>query len=131
VGGRPPLSHAMSRARYLRKNATLAEQKLWRHLRNREFAGYKFRRQHRIGPYVVDFYCPAARLALELDGSGHTFPAGQEHDSAREAFLAESGIRVLRFYNQAVYQEFDGVLQAIWFALERHESKPSAAHVKT
>ena len=72
-----------------------------------------------------------ARLALELDGSGHSFPGGQKHDSAHEAFLAESGIRVLRFYNQAVYQEFDGVLQAIWFALERRESKPSAARVKT
>jgi adenine-specific DNA-methyltransferase len=108
----------MSRARYLRKNATPAEQKLWRHLRNREIAGYKFRRQHPVGPYVLDFYCPAARLAIEVDGSGHSFSPGQEHDSAREAFLSESGIRVLRFYNREVYQEFDGVLQAIGFALE-------------
>jgi len=72
----------MSRARYLRKNATPAEQKLWRHLRNREIAGYKFRRQHPVGPYVLDFYCPAARLAIEVDGSGHSFSPGQEHDSA-------------------------------------------------
>src|SRR5947209_7094848 len=100
----------MSRARYLRKNATPAERKLWRHLRNREFAGHKFRRQHPIGSYVLDFYCPAARLAIEIDGSGHSFFPGQEHDSAREAFLAASGIRVLRFYNEAVYQEFDGLL---------------------
>ena len=90
---------------------------------NREFAGYKFRRQHPIGPYVLDFYCPTARLAIEVDGSGHAFSAGQEHDSAREAFLAESGFRVLRFYNQQVYQEFDVVLQAIWFAVERRGLK--------
>jgi very-short-patch-repair endonuclease len=121
----------MSRARYLRKNPTPAEKKLWRYLRNREFAGYKFRRQHPIGPYVLDFYWPAARLALELDGSGHCFSTGQEHDSARQAFLAESGIRVLRFYNQQVYREFDGVLQAIWFALDGVESKPRTSEVKT
>ena len=121
----------MSRARYLRKNATPAEQKLWRHLRNREFAGYKFRRQHPIGPYVLDFYCPTARVAIEVDGSGHAFSAGQEHDSAREAFLAESGIHVLRFYNQQVYQEFDGVLQAIVCGGTAWNQSPSAADVKT
>ena len=112
------LSHAMSRARYLRKNPTPAEKKLWRYLRNREFADYKFRRQHPIGPYVLDFYCPTACLAIEVDGSGHNFATAQEHDSSRQTYLAESGIRLLRFYNQEVYQEFDGVLQAVWFALD-------------
>lgn len=92
-------------------------------MRNREFAGYKFRRQRPVGPYVLDFYCPTVRLAIEVDGSGHSLSAGQEHDSAREAFLAESEIAVLRFYNQEVYEEFDGVLQAIWFALERRGIK--------
>ena len=71
-----------------------------------------------VGPYVLDFYCPAARLAIEVYGSGLSFSPGQEHDSTCEAVLSESGIRVLRFYNREVYQEFDGVLQAIWSALE-------------
>src|SRR5437868_4615459 len=60
----------MTRARYLRKSATDCERILWRHLRNRKFAAYKFRRQHPLDPYVLDFYCPALKLAIELDGSG-------------------------------------------------------------
>src|SRR5438105_9534059 len=90
---------------------------------NREFAGYKFRRQHPIGPYVLDFYCPTARLVIEVDGSGHAFSAGQEHGSAREAFLAESRVRVLRFYNQQVYQEFDGCYKPFGLRWERRGIK--------
>jgi very-short-patch-repair endonuclease len=63
--------YLVSHPRYLRKNATECEKILWRHLRNRNFANYKFRRQHQIDRYTVDFYCPEARLAIELDGGGH------------------------------------------------------------
>lgn len=109
----------MSRARLLRKKATDAERILWRHLRNRNFAGYKFRRQHPLDPYILDFYCPSAKLAIELDGGGHNYRAGQIRDRARSEFIGRQGIAVLRFWNHQVRQEPDSVLQAIWFALEK------------
>jgi very-short-patch-repair endonuclease len=115
----------VKRARLLRKKATDAERMLWRHLRNRNFAGYKFRRQHPFDRYILDFYCPAAKLAIELDGGGH-YRRGQIRDRTRSAVLASQGIIVLRFWNHQVRQELDSVLQAIWFTLqERCPTKPS------
>jgi very-short-patch-repair endonuclease len=116
----------VNRARLLRKKATEVERILWRHLRNRNFAGYKFRRQHPLDCYILDFYCPAAKLAIELDGGGHNYRAGQVRDRTRSELLARRGIIVLRFWNHQVRQELDSVLQAIWFALqERCQDKPS------
>jgi very-short-patch-repair endonuclease len=111
----------VDRARLLRKKATEPERILWRRLRNRNFAGYKFRRQHPLGDYILDFYCPGAKLAIELDGSGHNYRAGQIRDRTRSEFLACHGIVVLRFWNHQVRQELDSVLQAIWFALEERQ----------
>ena len=108
----------MDRARLLRKKATEPERVLWRHLRNRRFAGYKFRRQHPFHGYVLDFYCASAKLAIELDGGGHNYRAGQIRDRTRSQFLARHGVGVLRFWNHQVRQELDSVLRAIWFALE-------------
>ena len=116
----------MNRARLLRKKATEPERILWRHLRNRNFVGYKFRRQHPLDCCVLDFYCPAAKLAIEIDGGGHGYRAGQIRDRTRSELLARQGITVLRFWNHQVRQELDSVLRAIWFALqERHQTKPS------
>jgi very-short-patch-repair endonuclease len=116
----------MSQARYLRKNATRCERILWRHLRSRNFAGYKFRRQHPIDPYVLDFYCPALKLAIELDGSGHGYSLREKRDQIREQFLARQGIAVVRFWNHQIQGELDSVLQAIWFAIEnRRPGNPS------
>ena len=116
----------MDRARLLRRRATEAERILWRRLRNRNFAGYKFRRQHPVDCCVLDFYCSAAKLAVELDGGGHNYRMGQSRDQRRSEVLARQGITVLRFWNQQVRQELDSVLQAICFALqERQQSKPS------
>ena len=110
----------------LRKKATHTERTLWRHLRNRNFAGYKFRRQHPLGCYILDFYCPAAKVAIELDGGGHNYRLGQIRDQTRSEFLARHGIRVLRFWNHQIPQELDSVLKAIWFAWEeRPLSQPS------
>jgi ATP-dependent helicase HrpA/adenine-specific DNA-methyltransferase len=110
----------------LRKTVTDTERILWRHLRNRNFAGYKFRRQHPFDSYVLDFYCPAAKLAIELDGGGHNYRLGQIRDRTRSELLAREGIIALRFWNHQVRQELDNVLQAIWFALQqRFLSKPS------
>ena len=108
----------MTRARYLRKSATDCERILWRHLRNRQFAAYKFRRQHPLDPYVLDFYCPALKLAIELDGSGHDSRVREKRDQTREKFLSEEGIVVIRFWNHQVREELDSVLDAIWLALE-------------
>jgi very-short-patch-repair endonuclease len=116
----------VNRARLLRKKATQSERILWQHLRNRSFAGYKFRRQHPFDDYVLDFYCPSAKLAVELDGGGHNYHAGQTRDRARSEFLARSGVVVLRFWNHQFRQELDSVLQAIWFTLEeRQKNNPS------
>jgi very-short-patch-repair endonuclease len=116
----------VDRARLLRKKATEPERILWRHLRNRNFAGYKFRRQHPLGSYVLDFYCPSEKLAIELDGGGHNYRAGQTRDQARSEFLARHRVSVLRFWNHQVRQELDSVLRAIWFALEeRQKNNPS------
>ena len=115
----------MSRVRYLRKNATDCERILWRHLRNRNFAGYKFRRQHPVDPYVLDFYCPALKLAVELDGSGHGYALRKKRDQIREDFLAGKGITVVRFWNHQIRQELDSVLQATWLATENRRPKQS------
>jgi len=110
----------------LRKKATEPERILWRHLRNRNFAGYKFRRQHPLDGYVLDFYCPSAKLAIELDGGGHNYRTGQIRDRTRSEFLARYGVVVLRFWNHQIRQELDSVLRAIWFAIEeQRRDKPS------
>ncbi len=110
----PPDS--VSRAREFRREPTLAEAELWRHLRRRELSGYRFRRQHPIGPYFADFACLEPPLVVELDGSQHLDDA--ERDRRRDAYLAECGFRTLRFTNDLVFTEVDAVLDAIVEALE-------------
>jgi adenine-specific DNA-methyltransferase len=104
-------------ARQLRREQTDAERLLWSLLRDRRFMGCKFRRQHPIEPYVVDFYCHAARLAIELDGGEHNEPAARARDEERTRFLEARGIRVLRFWNNEVFNNLEGVLQTIYEAL--------------
>lgn len=83
---------------------------LWKHLQRSQLNGKKFRRQHSVGPYVLDFYCPRQRLAIELDGAAHDHERAQCRDEARDRFLAEAGIRVLRFENQYIFANLEGVL---------------------
>ena len=99
------------RARELRKAMTPAERALWARLRNRQIQGLKFRRQHPLGRFVVDFCCPAERLVVEVDGEVHEDQ--EDEDEARTAVLESYGYRVLRFPNQAVIQDIEGVLKAI------------------
>jgi len=99
------------RARELRKNATPQEQKLWYQFLRRH--AVKFRRQQQIGPYIADFYCPSARLVIELDGSGHYQPEGKEYDRWRDAYIQAQNIRVLRFTNSQVDKEFEAVCETI------------------
>lgn len=105
-------------ARHLRKNQTPHECKLWARLRDRRLSGHKFRRQHPIGPYIVDFYCVEARLIVEVDGGHHAEQA--EYDQARTAWLEQIGYQVIRFTNLEVDQNIDAVLDTILSACEGH-----------
>ena len=98
---------------HLRNNATPEERKLWTHLRKRSLAGWKFRRQQGIGPYVVDFYCPEARLVVELDGSVHFNYDARQYDQERNRFLLKYGIVTIRFSNSEVWSNIDYVLRTI------------------
>jgi very-short-patch-repair endonuclease len=96
--------------RSLRAALTPAEACLWTALRGSQLAGRKFRRQHSFGSYVIDFYCPQEKLAVELDGAAHDSAAAEAKDEARDAFLGALGIRVLRYENRDVVDNLEGVL---------------------
>ena len=100
-------------ARAMRKRPTEAEKLLWRQLRGKRFNGLKFRRQHPIDRFIVDFYCRAARLVIEVGGSAHDAPEAIAYDEARQQFLEERGLRLLRFSNEQVTNDTESVLQAI------------------
>ena len=101
-------------ARDLRSNHTDAEQLLWGLLRSRRFAGKKFRRQHPIGRYILDFYCHESKLAVELDGGQHNDGEAKLRDDSRSGFLKEKGIRVVRFWNHDVLLHTELVLESLW-----------------
>ena len=103
-------------ARELRKNQTEAEQKLWQAIRLKQINGIKFRRQHAIGPYIVDFCSLSQNLIIELDGSQHL--EQKEYDMQRTDFLQSKGFRVLRFWNNDVMNDLEGVIQKIIHILE-------------
>jgi len=98
--------------RELRRNMTYAEQILWRHLRNRGI-GYKFKRQVSIGKYVVDFYCPKYKLAIEIDGDSHYETKAIKHDQVRSEWINKLGINIIRFTNKDIYESIDGVIEKI------------------
>ena len=106
-------------ARELRRNQTDDEKVLWRALRGRRFAGFKFRRQHTVGDHVLDFYCADAKLAVELDGSQHGHPEGMHRDAERGKFLAEQGIVTLRFWNSQWRKNQEGCLLEIWNVVQQ------------
>ncbi|WP_299407498.1 endonuclease domain-containing protein [Acaryochloris sp. IP29b_bin.148] len=107
-------------ARRLRLNLTTAEQKLWKALQKRQLSGLKFRCQHPISSFIVDFYCPQCRLVIELDGDIHNQQV--EYDEARTEQLNQLGYRVIRFHNSDVMHHLEHVLQQI-----RHASEQSIA----
>ncbi len=99
--------------RELRQNQTHAEMLLWESLRNRKLDGVKFRRQHSIGNYVVDFYCAEAALVIEIDGSVHDSAEAQAYDREREAVICDLGLSMMRFRNDDVERRLDYVLAKI------------------
>jgi very-short-patch-repair endonuclease len=110
------------RQRDLRRNATDAERELWRHLRCRQIDGAKFRRQHPFGHYILDFACLERRIAIELDGGQHAEQTS--YDARRTRFLGDAGFVVLRFWNNEVFENSEGVLEVIWTAT-RDRANPS------
>lgn len=100
-------------ARQLRQNQTDVEQLLWKYLRNRRFNGVKFRRQHPIGPYIVDFASLENQLIVELDGGHHNTKEGKRKDKERIFWLEKNGYRIIRFWNNEVISDIDSVLQLI------------------
>jgi very-short-patch-repair endonuclease len=109
-------SKTFLRARVLRGNLTPAEKKLWPRLRAHRLAGAGFRRQHPIGPYIVDFCAPRKKIIIELDGEPHI--AQKEYDSARSDYLGYHGYTVLRFWNREVMQDIEAVLKRIREVIE-------------
>jgi very-short-patch-repair endonuclease len=107
------------RARILRKTMTKAETKLWHHLQNNQFQGLKFRRQHPINRFIVDFYCHSLKLVVEIDGDVHLQEIQQERDENRTYELEELGLKVIRFENKSVMSNIAGVLQDIEKHLNR------------
>ena len=105
-----------AKARQLRRQSTDAERKLWAILRNRQLTGYKFRRQVPMGSYIVDFVCFEKNIVVELDGGQHQAQHG--YDGNRTQWLQSAGFRVIRFWNNQVLSETDGVVQAILATLE-------------
>jgi very-short-patch-repair endonuclease len=116
----------LSLKRQLRSNMTGPEIRLWSKLRTRQLLGLKFRRQHGIGPYIVDFYCPQQSLVIEVDGESHAESEQGLRDSRRDAYLHGLGIRVIRYMNDDIMKNLDGVLEDLLKRLSSESGPPSS-----
>ena len=113
-------------ARQLRNNMTEAEQKLWLRLRQKQILGLQFYRQKPILNFIVDFYCPAASLIIECDGSQHLNEKGLQYDLVRDQALTQLNLTVLRFNNLQILHELDAVIQTIEIVIfSQHADNPS------
>jgi very-short-patch-repair endonuclease len=108
------LSKQSGLRRALRREMSPPEAKVWSRLRGRQILGYKFRRQFGIGPYVLDFYCPELKLAVEVDGESHFQAGADERDVERQTFIESFGIQFLRFTTVEVGKNLEGILQRIY-----------------
>jgi very-short-patch-repair endonuclease len=117
-------------ARSLRSNPTDSEQRLWSRLRRKQILGVQFYRQRPIGRYVVDFYAPAVRVVVEVDGGQHFEPEHAERDRQRSGYLQTQGLEVLRFTDHEVLLELDAVVEAIFAAVETRRNPPQSPFFK-
>ena len=101
-------------SRALRRNMTDAERLLWSKLKGKQLKGFQFNRQKPIGNYIVDFYCLKAKLVIEVDGGQHYSCDGKQKDRARDDYMTQHGLRVLRFSDRDVFESIDGVLETIY-----------------
>ncbi len=106
------------RRQVLRKNLSKAEAIMWNHLSRKQMSGYKFRRQYSVDQYILDFYCPELKLVIEIDGDSHFMQGSQEQDKARQEHIEAFGIRFLRFTNENVYKNIDGVCQTVYLVVD-------------
>jgi|SRR5579862_1594364 len=102
----------------LRNRMTKAEVLVWSKLKGKQIQGYKFRRQFAIDSYIVDFYCPELRLAIEIDGESHEGKRLEVVDPKRQSDIEAHGIKVIRFANEDVYNNLDGIIQSVWNLVE-------------
>jgi very-short-patch-repair endonuclease len=116
----------VERARGLRKSMSLPEVLLWRAVRRQQLEGWRFRRQHPVGPYVLDFYCDAGKLAVEVDGYSHQVDNQWVRDERKDAWLARHGIRTLRLQAVLVLKDMDGALRTILAHLPPQSASPTA-----
>ena len=117
--------YALDFRRGLRAESTKAEQLVWAMVRDRRMNGAKFRRQHSIGRFIVDFVCLESNIVIELDGEYHDFIV--DEDKERESFLKEQGLRVIRFWNEDVLKDADAVARAISNALKENKEQEATA----
>lgn len=110
--------------RRLRSNMTSPEMRLWSKLRARQLQGLKFRRQHGIGPYIVDFYCPEQSLVIEVDGDSHADADQIVKDRQREKYLQSLGLRVIRYINDDIVKNLDGILEDLVKKLSSGSTSP-------
>ena len=103
-----------ARRKELRKNQTDCERIVWQRLRNRQINKLKFFRQYSLGAYILDFYCPEIRLAIELDGGQHMKEESKEYDQQRSSYLETNRVKILRFWNHEVYRNLEGVLRRVF-----------------
>ena len=107
-------------SRVLRKNQTPWEAKLWSVLRNRNIKDLKFRRQFKVGNYIVDFCCPSKKLVVELDGGHHSEEEVRSHDKKKQGYLEKQGYKIVRFWNNEIDDNLDGVVLKIVQSLSPH-----------
>jgi very-short-patch-repair endonuclease len=117
------------RAKALRRTMSLPEVLLWKALKGRQLRGLQFRKQHPLGPYVLDFYCDARRLAVEVDGQAHGLGDGPAHDARRDAWLLERGVRTLRLSARLVLDDVDAALRTIGGFLDDLQDPPPQGEV--
>jgi very-short-patch-repair endonuclease len=110
-------------ARELRKKMTDAERKLWYRLNRKQVLGAPFYRQKPIGVYIVDFYCPSAKLVVEVDGGHHFYGPGKQRDDERDSMLTGMGLKVLRVSDRDVLTNLDGVVEFIWDEVRKGKAK--------
>ena len=111
-------------ARRLRRNQTDCERRMWFELRDRRFQGLKFRRQMVMGPYIVDFCCPEKKAIVEIDGGHHNIPVNKKRDRERTTFLEAKGYQVIRFWDNEVTQNMNGVLESLRLELANPHPDP-------
>ena len=108
-------------AKHLRQNATIQERRLWNLLKNRQFRNLKFQRQQPVGDYIVDFIYKEAKIIIEIDGGQHNEPKNIEYDKTRTEFLNSLGYKVIRFWNNEIYENIDGVLLRLNQEINHHQ----------